>query len=134
MESFKDYMLKLRLKNCNKKTPTFSLKDETKLCKVVDIYDGDSCKVVFKLRKNIYKWNIRMNGYDSPEMRPSKSKPNRDEEIAAAKKSSRERPDFMLGILAGLSNDSGSFAEAVAHRRTQNIRASFCIFNFMTCF
>ena len=26
---------------------TFNLEGEIKLCKVVDIYDGDTCKVVF---------------------------------------------------------------------------------------
>ena len=30
-----------------------------------------------------------MNGYDTPEMRPSRSKPNRDIEIAAAKAAKR---------------------------------------------
>ena len=78
--------LEKRLQSTNKKTPTFSLEDETKLCKVVDVYDGDSCKVAFSLNGDIYKWNIRMNGYDSPEMRPSKSKPNREAEKAAAVK------------------------------------------------
>ena len=78
--------LEKRLQSTNKKTPTFSLEDETKLCKVVDVYDGDSCKVAFSLNGDIYKWNIRMNGYDSPEMRPSKSKPNREAEKEAAVK------------------------------------------------
>ena len=75
------------LKCCDKKTPTFSLVCDKRICKVVDVYDGDSCKVVFQLNGNFYKWNIRMNGYDTPEMRPRKTKANRDEEIAAAKKS-----------------------------------------------
>nr|QFG74487.1 MAG: hypothetical protein [Megaviridae environmental sample] len=59
-------------------TPTFSLKDQIKKCKVVDIYDGDTCKVVFNLKDKLYKWTIRMEGYDTPEMRPPLSDPNRD--------------------------------------------------------
>lgn len=87
--------LEKRLLLTNKKTPTFSLENETKLCKVVDIYDGDSCKVAFSLNGDIYKWNIRMDGYDSPEMRPSKSKPNRDEEKAAALKAK----EYLTGLI-----------------------------------
>ena len=68
-----------QIKLCDKKTPKFSLDGEIKVCKVVDIYDGDTCRVVFNHNGIINKWNIRMNGYDTPEMRPSKSLPNRDE-------------------------------------------------------
>ena len=67
------------LSKCDNNTPMFSLEGEMKLCKVVDIYDGDTCKVVFKLKDKLYRWNVRMNGYDSPEMRVSKSNPRRDD-------------------------------------------------------
>jgi endonuclease YncB( thermonuclease family) len=67
------------LNSCDKKTPNFSLDGLVKLCKVVDVYDGDSCRVVFRNNNKINKWNIRMNGYDSPEIRPSKKLENRDE-------------------------------------------------------
>ena len=78
--------LEKELLKYDNKTPLFTLKDKLKLCKVVDVYDGDTCKVVFRLNKKIHRWNIRLDGYDTPEMRPSKSKANRDEEIAAAKR------------------------------------------------
>ena len=67
------------LKNCDKKTKKFSLEGQTKLCKVVSVYDGDTCNVVFDNNGVINRWNVRMNGYDTPEMRPSKKLPNRDE-------------------------------------------------------
>ena len=70
--------LKNKLLNCNNDTKMFSLNGKTKLCRVVDIYDGDTCKVVFRLNRKIYRWNVRMEGYDSPEMRISKNDPNRD--------------------------------------------------------
>ena len=76
-----------QLKECTKKTKKFTLDGCVKLCKVVDVYDGDTCRVVFNHNGQINKWNIRMNGYDSPEMRPSKSLPNRDEIKAKAKAS-----------------------------------------------
>ena len=76
-----------QLKSCDKKTPKFSLDGKYKVCKVVDIYDGDTCRVVFNHNGFINKWNIRMNGYDTPEMRPSKSLPNREEIKTKAKES-----------------------------------------------
>ena len=72
------------LRQCTNSTPDFSLEGKIKICKVVNIYDGDTCKVVFDLKGTIYRWNVRMAGYDSPEMRPSKSNPNRDAEKIAA--------------------------------------------------
>jgi len=38
----------------------------------VDVYDGDSCKVVFPSpdnSKKSYRWTLRMKGYDAPEVR-----------------------------------------------------------------
>jgi endonuclease YncB( thermonuclease family) len=56
------------------------------LCKVVNVYDGDTCKIVLELNGNLAKFNCRMAGYDTPEMRPPKSQVDRDKEITAAKK------------------------------------------------
>ena len=42
-----------KIKNATKATPEFSLDGMTSLCKVVDVYDGDSIKVVFFVN-NIY--------------------------------------------------------------------------------
>ena len=83
------------LHNCDKNTPEFSLEGKIKLCKVVDVYDGDTCKVVFNLGNKVNKWSIRMAGYDSPEMRPSKKNENRDEEIKAA----QEARDYLKGLV-----------------------------------
>ena len=55
-------------------------------CKVVNVYDGDTCKIVMRYNGNYKRFNVRMNGYDSPEMKPSKSNKNRDKEIADAKR------------------------------------------------
>ena len=85
-----------QLKSCDKKTPKFSLDGQMKLCKVVDIYDGDTCRVVFNHNGHINKWNIRMNGYDSPEMRPSKSLENRLE----IKKKAVESKNFLKSLIA----------------------------------
>lgn len=88
------------LKNSDKKTPKFSLEGITKICKVVDIYDGDTCRVVFNHNGVINKWNVRMQGYDSPEMRPSKSKPNRNEIKIKAKQSK----EYLKSLIANKDN------------------------------
>ena len=86
------FKLSKELLKTNNKTPMFSLENKIKLCKVVNVYDGDTCKVVFKMNNQLSRWNIRMTGYDTPEMRPPKSQANRDEEIKAAK----EAKDFLI--------------------------------------
>lgn len=73
-----------KLLSANKDTEYFSLKNKMKKCKIVDVYDGDSCKAVFFLNKQMYKWDIRLNGYDSPEIRPRKNIEDRDKIIAKA--------------------------------------------------
>ena len=83
------------LRKCNNNTPEFSLNGKKKICKVVSVYDGDSCRVVFDVKGTIYKWNVRMEGYDSPEMRPSRSNPNRD----AEKKAALESKNFLKSLI-----------------------------------
>jgi endonuclease YncB( thermonuclease family) len=64
--------------------PEFSLDGRIMSCKIVNIYDADTCKAVFKLDGVYVKFTLRLNGIDAPEMRPSLSNVNRDEEIVAA--------------------------------------------------
>ena len=49
--------------------PMFSFKDQTIEAKVVSVYDGDTIKVVFPLSNVYYKWNCRLTGVDTPEIR-----------------------------------------------------------------
>jgi len=77
-----DYYLQ---KRNNKNTELYSLKGKTFRAKVVDVYDGDTITVVFKLDGKYVKYKIRMYGYDSPEMKPSKKLSNRKDIIANAK-------------------------------------------------
>ena len=84
-----------KLKQADKSTPVFTLEGDMKLCKVVDIYDGDTIKVVFMDNNRINKWNIRMEGYDSPEMRPSRKLENRDE----IKKKAVEAKNYLKSLI-----------------------------------
>ena len=74
-----------KLDEYDKKTPKFSLKNTCKICKIVDVYDGDTMRGVFEHNGQYNKWTIRMYGYDSPEMKPSRKLENRDEIKAKAK-------------------------------------------------
>ena len=62
----------------------FSLEGEIKIGKVVDIYDADTCKIIFILDNKIVKFNCRLNNIDAPELRQSKKNPNRIAEKKAA--------------------------------------------------
>jgi len=68
-----------------RRTP-FSLCDLKTWVRVVDVYDGDTLKVLMSYRGKVDVWTVRMNGYDSPEMKPLKTHPNREVEIAKAKR------------------------------------------------
>ena len=87
--------IKKELEKCDNTIKLFTLKDEYKLCKVVDVYDGDTCKVVFDLNGCLHKWNIRMEGYDSPEMRISKNDPDREEK----KKKAIEAKQYLKNLI-----------------------------------
>lgn len=72
----------------NENTKQFSLEGYMNWCKVVSIYDADTCKIVFHLPNNdieIVKMPARLMGIDAPEMRPSKSSEYYEEEKKAAK-------------------------------------------------
>jgi endonuclease YncB( thermonuclease family) len=68
-------------------TPEFSLAEKTLPAKVVSVYDGDTLYAVLPLGSQLWKFNCRLSGYDTPEMKPPKTKPNRDIEKARALKS-----------------------------------------------
>jgi len=64
----------------------FNLKGKKLLGKVVDIYDGDTCKIVFDLDGKLTKFSCRLLGINAPEIKPLKSKENREVEKTEAKK------------------------------------------------
>lgn len=75
-----------RLKNIrNNEVEEFSLKDKEFIGKVVDVYDGDTCKIVFYFDNKLVKFTCRLYGINAPEIKPSKTIENRDDEILKAK-------------------------------------------------
>ena len=59
--------------NVNNKTKMFSFEGRECLGKVVDVYDGDTVKIVFPLSEKeperLYRWNCRLINVDTPEIR-----------------------------------------------------------------
>lgn len=75
----------LKCKDCN--INNFSLKGKEFYCKVVNVYDADTCRAVFFLNGDLVKYTIRLKGVDSPEIRPPSSDKYRHFQISAAKQS-----------------------------------------------
>ena len=36
---------------------------------MVQVYDGDTCKIVIPFKHELFKWNCRLTGLDTPELR-----------------------------------------------------------------
>ncbi len=51
--------------------PLFSLEGHNKQAKCTDVYDGDTVKLVFRFGMGLYRWNCRIAGIDTPEIRGS---------------------------------------------------------------
>lgn len=79
-----------------KEIPFFSLQGQTMNCKVIDIYDGDTCTIVLPLFDTCYKFKLRMYGYDTAEMKPKKNVENREEKKELAKKHKQFFSDLVL--------------------------------------
>jgi endonuclease YncB( thermonuclease family) len=58
----------------------FSWKGKTFYAKPCNIYDGDTFSICWIWKDEPIKYRCRCLGYDSPEMKPLKSNPNRDKE------------------------------------------------------
>jgi endonuclease YncB( thermonuclease family) len=68
----------------NSEIAEFTLNNVVTYGKIVEIYDGDTCKLVLHVHNGLQKFNCRLMGLDTPEMKPLKSKEHREEEIAKA--------------------------------------------------
>ena len=91
------------LQNVNDDTiQLFSLDKQIYPAKIVRVYDGDTCFAVFKLHNEYVKFKIRMEGYDSPEMKPSLENKNREKEKKNAQKAKEELEKHVLNKIVSL--------------------------------
>mgnify|MGYP006076607521 CR=1 FL=1 len=90
-------LVKQKLALCTKDTTSYYQFNNKKFyCKVIDIYDGDTITIAVQLNKKIYKYKVRMYGYDSPEMKPRLNNPDRDAIIIQAKKAKSVISELIL--------------------------------------
>ena len=83
-----DESLKKKLLDCQDcNINTFSLNGKEFICKIVNVYDADTCRAVFFLNGDLVKYTIRLLGVDSPEIRPPSKDKYRKYQIIEAKKS-----------------------------------------------
>lgn len=52
----------------------FSFEGETHEAKVLSVYDGDTVKVAFPFGGKMFRWNCRLEGVDTPELRTTNQK------------------------------------------------------------
>ena len=69
------------------KVKYFNWEGNTFYAKPCSIYDGDTFSICWIWKGETIKYRCRCLGYDSPEMKPSRSNPNRDKEKEMAKAS-----------------------------------------------
>ena len=81
------------------KLDRFTFSGLTTKAKVVDVYDGDTITIVFYFHDLPIKDSFRMNGYDSPEIKPLKSIGDRDLHINAGKLVKKYLIDRLMGKL-----------------------------------
>ena len=82
--------------NINPKVvPYFTWKGKIFLAKPCNIYDGDTFSICWIWKGDSIKYRCRCLGYDSPEMKPLLSNPNRDKEKELAKKA-KERFEELI--------------------------------------
>jgi endonuclease YncB( thermonuclease family) len=87
---------RMNIMNKNKNYSQYSLTNYTTWIKIIEVYDGDTVKGLMNFRNKIDLWTIRMYGYDSPEMKPLKTKDNRDKEIELAKEAKKALESHVL--------------------------------------
>ena len=80
----------IELKYADDNIPLFSLQKKVFKAKIVRVYDGDTCFAVFYLNDTLVKFKIRMEGYDTPELKPRLNIENRLDEIEKANKAKQE--------------------------------------------
>jgi endonuclease YncB( thermonuclease family) len=58
-----------KIKNSSNDIPEFSLDGYDTNGKIVDVYDGDSCKIVLIYKNQLTKFTVRMADYNCPELK-----------------------------------------------------------------
>ena len=98
----------------------FSLDNQILLGKVVDCYDADTCRINIILNNKLVKFNCRLYGIDTPEMRPLKSIENRDEII----KKAHTAKNYLLSLI--MRNNNFNLDDAVLGNEGRKVKCGKC--------
>lgn len=98
------------LRNATKDTPAFSFAGMRCDGKVVDVYDGDTCRVVIRYQGDLVKLTLRLMHIDTPELR------SKDPEEREAAKAARDRlRELCLGKIVEVQlGDFDNFGRVLA--------------------
>jgi len=83
------------LKKTDDSLPHFNLDGIQDWAKVVNVYDGDTFRAALYVENRIRKYTFRSLGYDSPEMKPLKTLPNRE----SHKERAIEARDYLRSLI-----------------------------------
>ena len=83
----------------------FTLDGLKTIGKIVEIYDGDTCKIILINENKLIKFTCRLKFINCPEMRPLKNKINREIEIKEAIKSRNRLLQLSTNCNCELIND-----------------------------
>lgn len=102
----------------------FSLKGMKMKGRVCHIYDGDTIHVIVVLNGKPVKFRVRMQGYDSPEMKPPLNQENRELEKEAALRAKKALSDFIFDQIVDI--EFGEFDKygrplAIIFHQNQNV-------------
>jgi endonuclease YncB( thermonuclease family) len=80
----------------------FSFDGYTCLAKIVDVYDGDTCRAIFKWNGQLIQWKLRLYGFNSPEIKPALNITNREIIVENAMIAKTHLSNIILGQLVRL--------------------------------
>lgn len=94
---------KLYAVKSEKDIPYFSFEGKRYYARPCNIYDGDTFSIIFEIESGeIIKYRCRCLGYDTPEMKPSLSNPNREKEKSLALIAKKRFTDLLNANSSGL--------------------------------
>ena len=87
--------INLLIEATEKSVKTFSFKGIESYCKVSNVYDGDTCRVIFFYKGELTRVTVRLSGIDTPEMKSDN--PN---EVFLAKNAKEKVSDELLNKIS----------------------------------
>lgn len=94
----RDLYHKFKLRNVDDGFKPFNMDGVERYAKLVHVYDGDTFRAAMIHNNRIKKLTFRPVGYDTPEMKPLKSMPNRETHIQLAKEARAHLIELCGGI------------------------------------